>query len=51
MHACGVAPGSLAPGGCTCLPAGLLEVLMTGGLPPGVAMPCSADAVYMACHK
>ncbi|KAL4424352.1 hypothetical protein ABPG75_001653 [Micractinium tetrahymenae] len=27
-------------------PEGLVEVLMTGGIPPGIAQPCSAEDVY-----
>lgn len=42
-------------GGFCCLtylsfaPGGLTEVLMTGGIPPGIASPCSAEDVYRAC--
>ncbi|GIL86949.1 hypothetical protein Vretimale_15518 [Volvox reticuliferus] len=32
-------------------PKGLMEVLITGGLPPLVAQPCSAEDVYQALHK
>ncbi|PNW85587.1 hypothetical protein CHLRE_03g193700v5 [Chlamydomonas reinhardtii] len=32
-------------------PAGLMEVLITGGLPPGISLPCSAETVYTALHK
>ncbi|KXZ44286.1 hypothetical protein GPECTOR_70g517 [Gonium pectorale] len=31
-------------------PEGVLEAMLTGGLPPGVTMACSADAVYRALH-
>jgi hypothetical protein len=36
------------PRGCAraCVCAGLVEVLLTGGLPPGLSMPCSAERVY-----
>jgi hypothetical protein len=31
--------------------AGLLEVLLTGGIPPYIDDPCPADAVYMATFR
>ncbi len=33
------------------LPAGLMEALITGGLPPGITLPCSAEAAYRALHR
>lgn len=32
-------------------PKGLIEVMMTGGIPPGINMACSADAVYQATYE
>lgn len=32
-------------------PEGLMEALITGGLPPGIALPCSAEAAYRALHR
>ncbi|GLC38628.1 hypothetical protein PLESTB_000454000 [Pleodorina starrii] len=32
-------------------PEGLMEVMITGGLPPGINQPCSAEAVYTALHN
>lgn len=33
------------------VPAGLTEVMITGGIPPGVDMACSAEVVYRALYK
>ncbi len=32
-------------------PTGLYEVLLTGGIPPGIDQPCSAHAAYRALYK
>ncbi|KAG2483829.1 hypothetical protein HYH03_017352 [Edaphochlamys debaryana] len=32
-------------------PEGLMEVLMTGGLPPGIRLPCAAPTAYAALHR
>ncbi|GFR40817.1 hypothetical protein Agub_g1439 [Astrephomene gubernaculifera] len=32
-------------------PEGLMEALLTGGLPPAIRSPCAAEAVYTALHR
>ena len=32
-------------------PEALSEVLLTGGLPPGLTQPCSAEAAYMSLYR
>lgn len=34
-----------------CPTTGLYEVMLTGGIPPGIDMPCSADTAYRALYK
>lgn len=40
----------LGPKGVHCCITGLLEVLTTGGIPPGICEPCSAERVYQAMY-
>ncbi len=30
---------------------GLIEVMVTGGIPPGIDMPCSADRAYTSLYR